>query len=277
MPSVHRLRLLPTVSRLLMICALVAGVVGCGDNKPKGPTALAPRYQNLPPRQVPDYLKDTVLERCELQNNQPYPVSGFGLVANLRGTGDTFAGTAVREYIRSEMIKRGFGSSQMGFQNMQPDTILKDPRFAIVRVDALVPPGARAHTRFDIYVSALDGNNTSSLAHGDLYRSDLKVNGANLQAPEYAIDIWASGEGAVFVNPAYALTANPTAPEARASLRRGVVLAGGITTMDRPLVLRMRQPQLSMSRAIDMRINQRFQAVADKPTKQHLTGSVVAE
>jgi hypothetical protein len=265
-----------TISRTLFICALGIALIGCGDKKPPQRQTLASRYQPLPPRQVPDYLKDTILERCELQNTLPFPVSGFGLVANLRGTGDSFAGTAVREYIRTEMIKRGFGSRQMGFENMQPEDILKDPRFAIVRVDGFIPPGARQHTRFDIYVSALDGNNTSSLSHGDLYRTDLKINGANLQAPEYAIDIWASGEGSVFVNPAYALT-NPTNTDARASLRRGTILYGGITTMDRPLVLRLRQPQFSMSRAIEGRLNQRFQSVADKPTKQELNSLMVAE
>jgi hypothetical protein len=269
MPSVKRLCLLmPT---LLSWCALV----GC-NNHPQAAIVLAPRYQSLPPRVVPEYLRNTILERCELQNNQPFQVSGFGLIANLRGTGDTFAGTSVRDYIRTEMIKRGFGSQQLGFQNMQPDDILKDPRFAIVRVDGFIPPGAREHERLDVYVSALDGNNTSSLAHGDLYRTDLKVNGANFQAPEYAIDIWGTAEGSVFVNPSYALTTNPQSPEARLSLRRGVILYGGITSMDRPLMLRLRQPQLSTSRALDLRINQRFQAEADKPTKQHLNGSVVA-
>jgi hypothetical protein len=268
MPSVKRLCLL--MPSLLTLCALA----GCGHQQQ--PIVLAPRYQSLPPRVVPEYLKNTILERCELQNNQPFPISGFGLVANLRGTGDTFAGTSVREYIRNEMIKRGFGSQQLGFQNMQPDDILKDPRFSIVRIDGFIPPGAREHERFDVYVSALDGNNTASLAHGDLYRTDLKVNGANLLAPEYAIDIWGTAEGSIFVNPSYALTASPQSSEARASLRSGVVLDGGITTMDRPLMLRLREPQLSTSRALDYRINQRFQAVADKPTKQHLNGSVAA-
>jgi hypothetical protein len=269
MSSVKRLCLL--MSMALTLCAAAS----C-NNHPQAPITLAPRYQSLPPRVVPEYLKNTILERCELQNNQPFPVSGFGLVANLRGTGDTFAGTSVREYIRTEMIKRGFGSQQLGYQNMQPDDILKDPRFSIVRVDGFIPPGAREHERFDVYISALEGNNTSSLAHGDMYRTDLKVNGANLQAPEYAIDIWATAEGSIFVNPSYALTTNPQSPQERLSLRQGVVMDGGISTMDRPLMLRLREPQLSTSRALDYRINQRFQAEADKPTKQHLNGSVVA-
>ncbi len=261
MPSLDRAGpLLTTLLRPILVCALLVGVIGCGGKKKTTrQELLSSHYQVLPPKQVPEYLKDTVLERCDLMNAQPFPVSGFGLVANLRGTGDTFAGTAVREYIRSTAIKRGFGSRQLGFENMQPEEILKDPRFAIVRIDGFIPPGARKHQRFDIYVSTLEGNNTTSLAHGDLYRTDLKVNGANVQMPGYSVDIWATGEGSIFVNPAYAMYGNSADPQARTSLRRGLVLDGGITMMDRPLLLRLRQPQLSMARGIEYRIDAAFQ------------------
>src|SRR3954454_23530204 len=90
---------------------LVVIAAGCSSKKPSNAhVKLTSKYDSLPPRQVPEYLKGTVLERCDLYNNAPFPVSGFGLVANLRGTGDTFAGTPVRNYILTTMIKRGFGS-----------------------------------------------------------------------------------------------------------------------------------------------------------------------
>lgn len=254
---------------MLMLAALAgAGLVGCKDAKPAPKEArLAPRYQALPPKQVPAFLKDTVLERCDLGNAEPFPISGFGLIANLHGTGDSFAGTAVREYIRSQMIKRGLGSKVYGTDNMPPEAIFRDPRWAIVRVDGFIPPGARRHQRFDVFVSALDGNNTTSLAHGDLYQTDLKVNGANLQRPGYTIDVWAIAEGSVFVNPAYALATGAGAPEMRNSLRQGIVMSGGIALMDRPLILRLRQPQLSMSRALEHRIDQVFQDIRTASAK----------
>src|SRR4051812_1058544 len=183
-------------ARLPLAVAACVPTFGCTPKKPPPDVRLTPRYDTLPPRQVPAYLKDSIFERCDLGNNGLLAVSGFGLVANLRGTGDTFAGTPVRNYILTTMIKRGFGSKlKPEYQSMQPEDVLKDPRFAIVRVDGLLPPGARRYQRFDLYVSAMEGNNTSSLAHGDLYRSDLKLNGANVQAPGYTIDIWAQGEG----------------------------------------------------------------------------------
>lgn len=261
MPHTFRLhpRALATLP-VLILCALAAGTGGCEPKKKQAPAvSLTPRYQTLPSRQVPAFLKDTILERCEVYNNRPFVVSGYGLVANLRGTGDCFAGTAVREYIRMMMIKRGFGNMQLGLEGIEPEDILQDPRFAIVRVDGAIPPGARKYQRFDVYVTALDGNNTSSLAHGNLYRVDLKINGANPQAPGYAVDVWANAEGEIFVNPVYAMTLKPTQPEVRASLRKGVVLNGGVVLKDRPLILRLRQPQLSMVRAIENRIDLAFQ------------------
>ena len=256
----------------ILVCAIgLSGAllaVGCNGNKArKKELSLAPRYQALPPREVPAYLKGTILESCDLLNNTPAAISGFGLVANLRGTGDTFVGNAVRQYILTTMIKRGFGSRQMGFENMQPEEVLRDPRFAIVRVDGLLPPGVRRMQRFDVFISTLDGNNTTSLAHGDLYRSDLKVDGANVQMPGHSIDIWATGEGSIFVNPVYAMETNPTSPEARNSLRQGVIPGGGVAMMDRPLVLRLRQPQLAAARFIQFRIGQAFQSNATAAAK----------
>ncbi|HVT89895.1 MAG TPA: flagellar basal body P-ring protein FlgI [Tepidisphaeraceae bacterium] len=246
----------------LMVCALVwTGGCGGGSSKATKTPVMAARYPTLPPRKVPAFLKDTILERCELQNAQALPVSSFALVSNLHGTGDSFAGTNVRQFILKEMVKHGFGSAQHGFEDMQPEDILKDNRFAIVRVDGFIPPGAKKHQRFDLYVSAIEGNPTSSLAHGVLYSSDLKLNGANTQAPGYTVDVWATGSGPLFVNPGYDMISGQPTPEARASLRRAVVMNGGSTLIERALVLRLRQPQLALARSIENRIDQAYQDI----------------
>ena len=94
-------------------------------------------------------------------------------------------------------------------------------------------------------VSALRESNTSSLAHGVLWRTELKRNGANVVDPGYAVDIPAVGEGFVFVNPVYAVQAQPKPGDvaARDSLRYGLVLDGGVALEYRPLMLRLRAPQ----------------------------------
>jgi len=47
-------------------------------------------------------------------------------------------------------------------------------------------------------------------------------------------------------------------------LRYGVVMDGGVVENDRALTLRVREPQRSLSRQIEARINSRFQKIADK-------------
>ena len=71
-------------------------------------------------------------------------ISGFGVVAHLHDTADnTLVPQTVRDYIVREMVKRGFGSKlQPGFENMQPEDMMRTATVAVVRVDGYIPPGA---------------------------------------------------------------------------------------------------------------------------------------
>src|SRR5437868_2687025 len=86
-------------------CALAA-LSGCGSQPALRPVV---RYETLPSKQVPAFLQGTIIERTDLLNTEPFGVSAYGLVANLRGTGGSRAPTAVREYMIREMVKHGFG------------------------------------------------------------------------------------------------------------------------------------------------------------------------
>ncbi|HEX3356451.1 MAG TPA: flagellar basal body P-ring protein FlgI [Tepidisphaeraceae bacterium] len=250
---------------VLCAAAVCAAILMAGCSPPPKPVApQQTRYPTLPPKQVPEFLKDTILARTDLIETEPKLVSGFGLVAHLHNTADnTLIAQTVRSYIIREMVKRGFGSkNQPGFEDMQPEQMLRSPTVSIVRVDGYIPPGARKGDRFDVQVSALPGTNTTSLAHGALYRTELKVNGAMVQAPGYAVDVNAYGEGSVFVNPAYLLQkTSAQTDQAKSSLRYGLVLNGGISMDYRPLILRLRAPQRSLARAIELLIEQRFSSL----------------
>src|SRR5687768_6004236 len=256
MPRTHGQPRPRLISSLMVATAMViaVGTTGCARKKPQT-VASAPRFHALPPKKVPEYLKGTVLERVDVAETNPLPISGYGLVANLNGTGDSRASNAVREYMLREMTRRGFGSQVLGYEDITPERVLGDPRFAIVRVDAVIPPGARRGDRVDVAVGAEDINETRSLAHGELYRTVLKIDGANRRSPGVAIDEWAFAEGEVFVNPAYALELNPTSGAGKASLRSGMVIGGAVVQIDRPLRLRLRQPGFREARAIDHRLD----------------------
>jgi hypothetical protein len=248
--------------RVLLVVSAIAGLalVGFGcSSRPRQQPKLTPRYTSLPAKKLPAYLQGTILERVDLMYTEPMPVSGYGLIANLYGTGDTRAPNAVRDYMIREMQRRGFGSRQLGFEHLTPENVLRDPSFAIVRVDGWVPAGARVGQRFDVRVSAMENNDTSSLAHGQLYRTELKIDGANPRSPGVAIDRWAFAEGDAFVNPAYALAAQPDDSAARNSLREAIVLGGGLVQIDRPIAMRLRQPEFRLARMIDQRLDEFLQ------------------
>ena len=261
----------------LALCLLTAATsVGCSQSKPK--PKIAARYQDVGPKKnLPPYLKGSIFELTELANQHPYPISSYGLVGQLRGTGDTDAPAAVRQWMIKEMVRRGFGDPTRGLGNMQPGPALANPDFAIVRVDAMLPPGARRGDPIDAFVSALP-NETTSLAHGTLFEAELKENGADPYNPSATLDVFAKVGGPILVNPAYALetAANPTGP-AKASLRRGAIPNAGVIQADRPLMLMLRQPQHSVARAIERRINDRFQREADRQRKNAMMGSLAAE
>jgi hypothetical protein len=225
------------------------------------PEVIPSRYATMPPREVPEVLRGTILEIADLADTEPRQVSGYGLVVNLDGTGDTTAPNLVREYMLKQMVKRGFGSKNLpGFEGLSPERVLRDPRVAIVRVDGFVPPGAIKGQRMDVQVSVIPNNNTTSLARGELYLCELKPGGANPYSPDSSINAEANARGSIFVNPAYALDGADTSGAGRLSLRYGMVIGGGIAQRDRPLVLRVRTPSPGTARFIERRIDLAFQS-----------------
>jgi len=251
--------------RWLVGCVLLSAIVamiGCTEK----PATVVPKYSTLPLRDVPDYLSDTILQYTDMTGTEPYPVSGFGLVANLDGTGGSHVPTPVRDYIIKEIGRNQFTTYLGG--GIDADDILNSKQFAIVRVDGFIPPGARAGTDwwtwFDVRVSAMPGSDTVSLARGDLYKCDLKVGGANSLDPGSGhVAVMAQAKGPIFINPAYALDDSTDTPTARSSRRAGVVLGGARVMDDRPLILRLRAPERRMARAIERRIIEQFQGVVD--------------
>ncbi len=235
-----------TFSRFCLWGALTAGVlVGCAEEANRIPS----KYPTLPAKIVPLFLKDSVLERVDLASIDPVQVSNYALVANLNGTGDSTAPTPVREYMTKELNRHHLAAD-----------LLQSRKVAVVRVDGLIQPGARAGQWFDAYVNCLPGNNTTSLAGGTLFQTDLKPNGANPAIPGGGTPLVAGiVTGPIFVNPAYALNPSDNSVAARIGRRTGVIMDGAQVMEDRPLILRLRQPQRSLSRGLADRIGQYFQ------------------
>ncbi|MEM6314467.1 MAG: flagellar basal body P-ring protein FlgI, partial [Planctomycetota bacterium] len=265
-------------TRLLVLICVTAALAGCArTQKAEEPNQ---RYPRLPLREVPEFLAGTIYQQVDLRNTGALQVSGYGLVVNLDGTGDSTAPIAVREYIEKEIVRRGFGSRNGPYAGVSPSRILADDRVAIVRVDGFVPPGARRGQRFDIQVSALPGNQTTSLVGGTLYQSTLRQAERVTQFnPGEQVNVLGSAAGDIFVNPEYAAEGADESRNSRktAALRTGVILNGGVVTEDgvRALILQVRQPSRRTARFIEARVDQYFQdddiAAAQDEGRVHLT------
>lgn len=246
---------------LTALCAgAIFGMAGC-QQKPVAPPKAAVKNPPLPADStLPEFLKGTIKDYTVLNNTGPFVVSSYGLVVNLRNTGNSDCPTPVRDWMIKEMYRHGLGSQRLpGYENLTPEGVLQDPRVSVVEVAGFIPPGARAGQKFDIVVQAIAGNRTTSLARGFLYRTDLRVDGANAGDPGGSVNDYAKAQGYLFVNPAYAINSNPTQPGSAASLRSATIPGGGYVTHDRELRLRLREPSWSMARTIERRIAQQFQ------------------
>jgi hypothetical protein len=249
--------------RLFAIGALASAAMiaatGCSQ-KPEKPPVVEPAIKALPPKPVADWLKGSIYEQVELLGIEPLRVSNYGVVVNLRGTGDSTASNSVRDYVVREMTRRGVGNPNNDeFRRVSPTDLLNDPRVAIVRVDTLVPPGAYQGQRTDVVVTALEENNTTSLSGGTLWQTDLSPGGANPANPGELVTRQAVAWGPIFVNPAYALDPDLNDPRQRNSLRRGIVMNGGLVQNPRPLVLRIRAAETRIARMVEARIREQFQ------------------
>jgi flagellar basal body P-ring protein FlgI len=252
----HRLRKILQTT-VLSLCAMA----GCTQ----APQKQTPKYTSLPNRDVPAYLEGTIYQYTDLTGTEPFPVSGFGLVTHLHGTGGSRVPTPVRSFMVKELARH---FDNLATNYVSPEDILNSKDVAIVKIDGYLPPGARAgrdwNSWFDVQVSALPDSDCTSLAHGVLFLADLKVNGANPSDPGNGmVTVKAQAAGEVFVNPAYVLDSTDQSPAAQRSRRTGIVMSGGRVMQDQPLLLRLRSPQRQMARAIERRIIERFQDVVD--------------
>jgi hypothetical protein len=250
-----------------------AGLAGCSSNSSsdRKKTVLPPsRYDTRPPKEVPAFMKGTIYEVADIEERQPYMVSGFGLVAGLEGTGNNNrTPMAVRQYMQDEMNRHGFGSDIRGLKHLPPETVLRSGQAAIVEVYGFIPPGARAGQRMDVLVRAAEGSETTSLARGSLFRTSLFINGVDYINPRGKVNVYGRAEGPLFVNPVYMNSrSSSTRPSGTsANLRNGTIMDGGYVVEDRPLYVRVRAPQLSVARAIELRIHHQFQDTSAARTK----------
>jgi len=237
---------------VVVVAGVLAGVSGCStptEGQPADPPPAA-TFRG------PAYLRGTVGSLATVQNFNPLPVGGYGLVVGLDGTGSSGVPSYLREDILSTMRKRGVGSAR--FQNhplseISPDQLLAREDTAVVVVRGLIPPGASEGTRFDVLISALQGTQTTSLVGGRLWMTELGTQGTRPGVGYFKPLAEASGD--TYVNPFDRREAKQNPDE---FVYHALVVAGGEVTEDRSVRLRLNRPSYTRARLITDRINERF-------------------
>jgi hypothetical protein len=223
-------------------------------------------------RDIPPILRGTVGSEVQIRGVRSLPVSGYGIVVGLNGTGSADIPAAVRVEMENELARRGVGQSTQGLGWTTPTRLLNDPNTAVVLVTAVVPAGATAGSEFDVFVTALSGTSTTSLEGGRLWTTDLR-RGANAPGgPDTEAVARAGGE--IFINP----FADPAADGADAIDRRsGRILHGGVVLKDNDLLLTLDNPSHARARSIVAAINTHFpQGSRDRqPTANGLNEEVI--
>jgi hypothetical protein len=238
--------------RLRAAAAIVfpAAVIGCA-----APTRPEPAPDS---GQVPDLLKGAIGEFTEIRGDSHLTVRGLGLVVGLGTNGHTTVHPAVRERVKSMILRH---LREGGAEGKTPvvrnlDALIDDPDTAVVEVVGRIPPGCPQGGRFDIDVIAWPGTDTKSLAGGILFTADLHL----------LVDFGgAPTQGAVKARASGVLFQPPTTEEkdarkaAGASVRTARVIGGGRALHNRPILLTLRDSDPRRAYLVRDRVNEHFQ------------------
>ena len=234
---------------LALAVGLSLALAGC--EMPKWPTDPA-KPAEAP--EIPPEIIGTVAEYAHVVGGGSLLLDGHGLVVGLGKNGSTEVPPQLKKYLVEYMLKRKVGSVLGAAAGVTPSQMLADPDTAVVRMVAVVPPGAPRDWRFDIRVTALSRTGTRSLDGGVLYPFPMFLATGEGMAPSSGARAWAEAEGAIFVNPFL----DPREATDGPRFREGRIIGGGRVLEPRPIRLVVRDPDYARANIIQRRINQRF-------------------
>lgn len=231
----------------VVACALLHG---CSSGPAPKPIEVVPTVM----RDVHPALRGTIGSEVEFRNVQDVLASGFGLVVGLRGTGGGELPDTVAATMEREMGLMGIGKANVAggspLDGRTPRQVLRDPNVAVVLVQAAIPPGAPANSRFDVYVKAL---NATSLEGGTLWTTELRFGQPAVFGAAQQKTV-ARAKGPIFVNP-FAVLGGEKDGQTRDS---GRVLDGGAITQPQPIILSLDNQSWARARGMVSSINSRF-------------------
>lgn len=210
--------------------------------------------------EIPPEVRGTIAEKATLVSSGDRPIGSWGVIIGLGKDGSS----EVPPSLRSDLYKYINGVIKLGSQDLGTGRIsarefLDDKDTGVVRVDAVIPPGAPKGTMVDVVVHAWPGTQTIDISGGILLPIELRWE-RGMAGRRQFFTSYGKAEGPVFVNPFIDLKK----PADRAKLRKGRILNGCEVTVDMPLRLQLYRPSYSMANILQRRIEERFTSRGQK-------------
>lgn len=191
----------------------------------------------------PTKLDRTVGDLAEVASQASIPVQGIGIVVGLNGTGSSECPPEIRDYLRKYIL------TQVGRKDVvNPDTMIDSLDTAVVSVEGQISPAASKYQSFDLNVKALTGTQTTSLAGGRLFTTELKLIAKVADSLESSRNL-AYAAGPIYID---------GLGDGKKNLTSGRVIGGGKVIDDYPVSLSLIKPDFRAAAYIRNRINQRF-------------------
>ena len=204
-------------------------MASCGEptrtgKKPKG---FAPEID----------LGTTIGSVAEVFSLDAISVEGYALVGGLNGTGSSECPPQIREYLRQYIL--------IQLPRLDVGKFISSHDTAVVVVQGIMPTAVSKNQYFDVMVTAMPGTQTTSLAGGWLYGTELKVRGGF----SVTIKVLATAEGPVFTD---------TISTSKINKRVGYILGGGMVLDEYMISLALRRPDYRTASLVRDRLNERF-------------------
>ncbi len=223
-----------------MLLAMSALLPGCNGNAKTTDITL----------EKPVELDATIGSLTLLRQYGATPVIGHGIVAGLAGTGSSQCDPALRAMLTKYMLQQ-----MPNLKDFNPNGFINSKDTAIVELYGVVPSLASKGQHFDLRVRTMFGSQTTSLAGGTLYTTDMKelsrflAFNKNSRFAAYFQSIATAG-GSVFID-----RSSNTSP---VNENVGYVLAGGTARDDVQIAIMLLSPNYHTANAIRNRLNGRF-------------------
>ena len=191
----------------------------------------------------PEEINASIGEISDIYQSGATEVRGYGIVANLAGTGSSECPDDLRDklikHIKVEMVDR---------QSIDPEAFIKSKNTAVVEVYGVMPAAASKGDVFDLRVSPLSSTQTTSLDGGRLFTTKLVAHREFFNFNQY-LKTLALAEGPIFINK---LSDKDT------EKKGDYVLGGGRVVEDATITMILNSPNYFTASAIRDVLNSQF-------------------